>query len=108
MCLDAKLDSQIFRNVRPWIEEPSFAKDKDKLRAIISSAQRLDLKSIDDFDTLINQRMMCTALRFFHDDTHFINSKIERWPSGQCRLFKTQTKWGSNSFYRYMAETINE
>ena len=98
MCLDAKLDSQIFRNVRPWIEEPSFAKDKDKLRAIISSAQRLGLKSIDDFDTLINQRMMCTALRFFHDDTHFINSKIERWPSGQCRLLKDPNKVGVKQF----------
>ena len=85
-----------------------YVKDKDKLRSIISSAQRLGLDSIADFDTLISKRMKSTALKLFHDDDHFINSIIERCPSGRCRLFKTRTAWGTDSFYRYMAKTIND
>ena len=54
--------------------------------------------------------MKSTALKLFHDDDHFINSIIERCPSGRCRLFKTRTAWGTDSFYRYMymAKTIND
>ena len=61
-------------------------------------------------DTLISKRMKSTALKLFHDDDHFINSIIERCPSGRCRLFKTRTAWGTDSFYRYMymAKTIND
>ena len=59
-------------------------------------------------DTLISKRMKSTALKLFHDDDYFINSIIERCPSRGCRLFKTRTAWGSDSFYLYMAKTIND
>ena len=68
-----------------------YVKDKDKLRNIISSAQRLGLESIADFDTLICKRKKSTALKLFHDDEHFINSIIEGCSSGRCRLSKTRT-----------------
>ena len=78
-----------------------YVKDKDELRSIISSAQRLSLDSI-------SKRMKSTALKLIHDYDHFINSIIEQCPSGRCRLFKTRTAWGSDSFYRYMAKTLND
>ena len=70
-----------------------YVKDKDKLRSIISSAQRLGLDSIADFDTLISKHMKSTALKLFHDDDHFINPIIEGCRSGRCRLFKTCPAW---------------
>ena len=85
-----------------------YVKDKDKLRNIISSAQRLSLDSIADFDTLRSKRMKSTALKLFHYDDYFINSIIEQCPSGRCRLFKTRTALGTDSFYRYMEKTIND
>ena len=67
--------------------------DKANLRNVISSAQRLGIDSMDDFETLISKCMKYRALKIFHDNDHLINSVNN--PSGQLQA------QGTDSFYRY-------
>ena len=52
--------------------------------------------------------MKTTSWTLFHDhdDKNLINCSIERCPSRSCR--QTRASWSTDSFYRYMAKTIDE
>ena len=36
-----------------------------------------------------------------HDDKHFLNSFLEKLPSGRYRSLKNRTAWGKDSFLRH-------
>ena len=55
-----------------------------------------------DLDSVISKRTKNLALQIIHDDEHFLNSFLEKIPSGRYRSLKYRTAWVKDSFLRHL------
>ena len=83
-----------------------YASDKKSLRKIFNDATKLGIDH-PDIDTLIADRTKTLALRYIHDDDHFINDFLSQCPSGRYRTVKYRTMWGRDSFLRNLIHVLN-
>ena len=61
-----------------------YATDKKSLRKLFNDAAKLGIEH-PDIDTLMADRAKTLALRYMHDDDHFINDFVSKCPSGRFR-----------------------
>ena len=68
---------------------------------VFKQGDRLGLE-IGDLDSVISKQTKNMALQMTHDDEHFINSFLEKLPSGRYRSLKYRTAWNKDSFLRHL------
>ena len=84
-----------------------YATDKKSLRKLFNDAAKLGIEH-PDIDTLMADRTKTLALRYIHDDDHFINDFLSKCPSGRFRTVKYRTMWGRDSFLRHLIHVLND
>ena len=91
----------------PTIFTCLYASDKKSLRKLFKDATKLGIEH-PDIDTLIADQTKTLALRYIHDDDHFINDFLSKCPSGRFRTVKHRTMWGRDSFLRHLIHVLND
>ena len=64
-----------------------YSTDKKSLRMLFKDEAKQGIEH-PDFDTLIADHTKTLALRYIHDDDHFINDFLSKCPSGRIRTVK--------------------
>ena len=95
------LGSHILTYCLPILFTSIYSRDKKALRKFFKQGDRLGL-DIGDLDSVISKRTKNLALQIIHDDEHFLNSFLEKLPSGRYRSLKYRTAWGKDSFLRHL------
>ena len=91
----------------PTIFTCLYASDKKSLRKLFKDAAKLGIEH-PDIDTLIADQTKTLALRYIHDDDHFINDFLSKCPSGRFRTVKHRTMWGRDCFLRHLIHVLND
>ena len=91
----------------PVLYSSMYQRDKKDMRKIFKDAIALGLDLGYDFDSLVQSHTQNRIMQIYSDNEHFMQSFLERCPSGRLRHPKYRTSWGKDSFLRHMCIHIN-
>ena len=73
---------------------------------LFKDAGKLDL-NVGNLDTLIKRPTKSLARTAIHNDKHYINTLIVKYPSGRCHTLKHRSDLGKDCFLRHLIDTLN-
>ena len=82
------------------------ASDKKCIRKVFKDAIKLGIEH-PGIDALMTEQTKTLAMRYIHDEDHFINDFLEKCPSGRYRTIKYRGAWGRDCFLRHLIHTLN-
>ena len=91
----------------PIIFKSLYAADKQRLCKIFKDAIKLGIEHPDIY-TMMDNQTRTLALRYIHDEDHFINDLLSKCPSGRYRTVKHIGSLGSDSFLCHITLILNE
>ena len=57
-------------------------------------------------DAPMTKQTRTLAMRYIHDDEHFINGFLDKCPLGRYRTMKSRGAWGRDCFSLYISFTL--
>ena len=83
-----------------------YASDKKCIRKVFMDGIKLGIEH-PGIDALMTKQTRTLAMRYIHDDEHFINDFLDKCPSGRYRTMKYRGAWGRDCFLRHLIHTLN-
>ena len=83
-----------------------YASDKKCIRKIFIDGIKLGIGH-PGIDALMTKQTRTLAMRYIHDDEHFINDNLDKCPSGRYRTMNYRGTSGRDCFLRHLIHTLN-